>query len=65
MARSLNSKGREELRSFKTRVQRQLALDRIEQDEAEWLIAKINEIDAFVVTLNEKDQPGKEDIFSV
>lgn len=65
MARSLNSKGREELASLKQRVHRQNALGRIDPWDAVQLIEKIDDLDAFIVQMNEKDQDGKEDIFSV
>ena len=65
MARSLNTRGREELASLRRRVQRQVALERVEPTDGQALIQKIDELDAMIIKTNEKDQPGKESYFSV
>ncbi|QXO13719.1 hypothetical protein SEA_DUMPTRUCK_65 [Gordonia phage DumpTruck] len=64
MARSLNTRGREELDLVRKRVIRQEALGRISSYDARKLKDKINELDALIIETNEKDQPGKE-TFSV
>ncbi|WPH58011.1 hypothetical protein SEA_LUCKYLEO_63 [Gordonia phage LuckyLeo] len=64
MARSLNTKGREELALVRKRVIRQEALGRISYHDARLLLDKINELDALIIKTNEQDQPDKES-FSV
>ncbi|QFG13573.1 hypothetical protein PBI_LAMBO_64 [Gordonia phage Lambo] len=64
MARSLNTKGREELALVRKRVIRQEALGRISAHDARVLLDKINELDALIIKTNEQDQPDKE-TFSV
>ncbi|QFG08204.1 hypothetical protein PBI_GRETELLYN_66 [Gordonia phage GretelLyn] len=64
MARSLNTKGREELALVRKRVIRQEALGRISAYDARVLLDKINELDALIIKTNEQDQPDKE-TFSV
>ena len=64
MARSLNTKGREELASLKRRVIRQESLERIHPSDAKKLIDKINELDALIIKTYEIDET-KESYFSV
>jgi hypothetical protein len=53
MALRLKDKGREELAAVKVRVKRQYALDKISKGDADWLIARIDEIDAHIIKMNE------------
>lgn len=64
MARSINTKGREELASLKRRVIRQESLERIHPSDAKKLIDKINELDALIIKTCEIDE-NKESYFSV
>lgn len=58
MASRLKDKGREELGSFKRRVMRQRALERIGKEEADWLTEHVEEIERFLNTM--KELPDKE-----
>lgn len=65
MARSLNTKGREELAQLKRRVIRQESLGRIDPVDADKLIKMIHELDAQIIKTNEVDQHNKENLFNV
>jgi hypothetical protein len=54
MVARLKDKGREELAAFKRRVMRQASLERISRGDANWLIAKVEEIDAHLIKMSEK-----------
>lgn len=58
MASRLKDKGREELGSFKRRVMRQRALERIGKAEADWLTEHVEEIERYLN--NMKELPDKE-----
>jgi hypothetical protein len=58
MVARLKDKGANELASFKTRVLRLAALKRISQADASNLVRMVNEIDAYVIKMDEK--PNKE-----
>ena len=58
IASRLKDKGREELGSFKRRVMRQRALERIGKEEADWLTEHVEEIERFLNTM--KELPDKE-----
>lgn len=58
MASRLKDKGREELGSFKRRVLRQRALERIGETDSAWLIEHIHEIERYIARMREL--PDKE-----
>lgn len=53
MAEALKTKGREELAAFRKRVIRQYGSDAISRSTYDKLIAKVDELDAFVVSMDE------------
>jgi hypothetical protein len=58
MVARLKDKGTDELSSFKTRVLRLAALKRISQADASNLVRMVNELEAYVIRMDEK--PNKE-----
>lgn len=54
MAKSLKTKGLDELRAFKARTLRQRALGRINQGDCDAIIHKVNEVEALVIKIREK-----------
>jgi hypothetical protein len=61
MAERLKDKGlRDELRPFKRRVLRQASHDAISKADADWLVKKLNEIEARVIKMNEKPEKERE-----
>jgi hypothetical protein len=60
MARSLKTRGMDELNLFKRRVNRQLGLGRISVPDADYLLDLINRIEARVTNMRETEGYGKE-----
>lgn len=58
MAARLKDKGLEELGSFKRRVLRQRALERIGEADAAWLTERVHEIERYIARMREL--PDKE-----
>ena len=59
MAERLKDKGlRDELRPFKKRVLRQAAANNISKADTDWLVDRLNEIEARVIRMSEK--PNRE-----
>jgi len=65
MARSLNTKGREELAVLRRRVVRQQSLERIHPADARKLIEKIDELDALIIKTYEIDENNQQESFNV
>lgn len=61
MAARLKDKGREELGSFKRRVKRQGAMERIAREDENWLVSRVEEIERYLARMNEL--PDKESEF--
>ncbi len=60
MARGLKTLGLEELDAFRKRVIRQRGLKRISRPDSEWILARVDELEARIVMMEEKDN-GEED----
>jgi len=61
MAERLKDKGlKDELGPFKKRVLRQASLRRISKADADWLVNRLNEIEARVMRMNEKPEKERE-----
>lgn len=61
MADRLKDKGlRDELAPFKRRVLRQSSLGRVSKADADWLVGKLDEIEAFVIKMKEKPELERE-----
>lgn len=60
MARSLQSKGIEDLEAVKQRAMRQRALGRASREDCDWIVDKLDELIAFIVTMPEKDDKEME-----
>jgi hypothetical protein len=56
MARSIKTQGMVELDALRKRVRRQLALRRIRPDDCDWLVTKLNEVEAYIVKMDEKGE---------
>ena len=65
MARSLNTKGREELAVLRRRVVCQQSLERIHPADARKLIEKIDELDALIIKTYEIDENNQQESFNV
>ena len=61
MAKSLKTRGLDELLILKRRVNRQLGLGRISVVDADFLIEHVNEIEARIISMNEKNEDGEEE----
>jgi hypothetical protein len=61
MVARVKDRGLIELGRFKSRVLRQKALDRIKGADADWLIARIEEMERYIVRMDEL--PDKERSF--
>lgn len=53
MVARLKDKGREELSAFKRRVLRQMSLERITREDANWLVGKVEEIERYLNKMKE------------
>jgi hypothetical protein len=61
MAERLKDKGlRDELRPFKKRVLRQAAAGNISKADTDWLVKRLNDIEARVMKMNEKPERERE-----
>lgn len=60
MARPLKDVGLREVGSLRRRTRRQLALGRILPHDASYIDARLNEIEARIVSMHEEDEYGKE-----
>ena len=58
MAKPLKTAGADELAAFKRRVARQFAMERISGRDAQWLLDKVAEIEAYITGMREE---GEED----
>ena len=56
MARSLQSRGLEELASLKKRVNRQHSLERISRQDRDILVAYIDDVEAKIIGMDEKQE---------
>jgi hypothetical protein len=54
MVARLKDRGRDDLATFRARVLRLAALGRIAKSDADHLVTKVDEIDAFVIKMQEK-----------
>ncbi|QSL67820.1 hypothetical protein [Nocardia phage P3.1] len=61
MARSLKSRGLEELRTLRRRVERQYALGRILRSDREFLVKHLDEVEARITKMSEKNENGMEE----
>lgn len=61
MARSIKSRGLSELRSLRARVLRQHALERISRPDRDWLITHIDELEARIIQMQERNEQGEEE----
>lgn len=61
MARSLKTTGLVELGKFRKRVRRQLAYGRISTPDAEYLCDRLDQIEARVVSMTERNEQGEEE----
>lgn len=63
MAEPLKTRGLMELNQLRDRVRRQLALRRIYPDDAAALIVLLNQTEAIITNMPEKDKDGEEGEF--
>ena len=61
MARTLKTKGLEELQALRTRARRQQGLGRIGAADAEFIVSRLNEVEARIVSMREKNENGLEE----
>ncbi len=61
MARTLKSRGLEELRAFEARVKRQHAMKRISKPDAEYILNRVAEIETRITNMSETNEYGKEE----
>jgi len=54
MALPLKTAGLKELEALRARTRRQLALDRIHPEDADYILTRLSEIEARVIRMNEK-----------
>lgn len=60
MAEPLKTRGLEELQSLLQRTRRQLALKRIYQSDAAYIEERLQEVEARIISMPEKDKTGEE-----
>lgn len=60
MVARIKDSGRQELQAFRSRVLRVAGLGRISKGDADYLVNAIDEIDAFVIKMNE--DPNRESV---
>jgi len=53
MVARLKERGRDELSSFRARVLRLAALGRISKGDADYIVGKVDELDAFIIKMRE------------
>lgn len=61
MARSLKTRGLAELDSLRRRARRQHSLGRIDLQDLDFLMVRIQEIEARIVTMRELNEQGEEE----
>lgn len=58
--RTIKTRGIEELRALRRRVRRSLAMERISRDDFLYIDARLDEVEARMITMRELDEDGKE-----
>lgn len=61
MARTLKTRGLEELRTVRRRVERQFTLDRILRSDRDYLVKLFDMAEARIITMSEKNENGEEE----
>lgn len=61
MARTLKTRGLEELRTLRRRVERQYALERIGRYDKEYLVEHLNRVEARIIGMTERNENGEEE----
>lgn len=61
MARTLKSKGLEELRSLRRRTRRQQGLERIGKADADFIVSRLDQIEARIISMTEENEHGEEE----
>lgn len=61
MARSLKTRGLNDLHALRARTLRQRALGRIALADAEYLTERLDEMEARIVTMREQNENGEEE----
>lgn len=61
MARTLKTRGLEELNTLRNRVNRQFTLDRIRRSDRDYLVSLLDKVEARITTMAEKNENGKEE----
>ncbi len=56
----VKDKGIAELRAFRARVLRQAALNRISRNDADWIVERIDDVEARVILMDEKPELERE-----
>lgn len=54
MARGLKTRGLFELELIRARARRQHSLKRINREDAEWIVARLDELEAYIINMNER-----------
>lgn len=60
MARSLQTRGLDDITSVKKRAERQRALGRISRQDCDWIVDHLDELSAYIVRMDEKDDKEEE-----
>lgn len=61
MARTLKTAGSAELRALLRRTHRQKALGRIGQDDCDYIVSRLLEVEARITSMRELNEQGEED----
>ena len=61
MARTLKTKGLQELNALRNRARRQQGLGRIGAADAEFIVKRLDEIEARVISMRENNENGLEE----
>lgn len=61
MARTLKTKGLEELNALRNRARRQQGLGRIGAADADFIVKRLNEIEAKIIAMRESNENGLEE----
>lgn len=62
MARTLKTKGLEELDALRRRARRQQGLGRIGSKDAEYIVTRLNEVEARIISMTEENENGMEEV---
>lgn len=62
MAKTLKSKGLDELRSLRRRARRQQGLGRIGSKDAEFIVDLLNKVEARIISMTEENENGMEEV---